>query len=249
MLFIYIYKMDNFNAIFNGVKKDKMSRFYKNVRILTSVKKNKTQYSQNLINLIHLYSKLYKKSTPKNVTPKLLNKHFTMKDYRELFGSFRRSLMGGRTHRQKVSNLFALGKKTHALQRYFLEFDNPNVPGIDLAAINKIKMPGNPRDTQMIVDANLVVKNLNKFNNNMNEYDDDNSIVVSKSNRGKKYNRGKQAVGMVQAKRKQGKSDKERIKGKNKDKWGLDSNDSDNGDNDDMEQHPAFNESGFSWIQ
>ena len=240
--------MDNFNAIFNGVKKDKMSKFYKNVRTLTSVRRNKTEYSHNLINLIHLYSKLYKKSTPKNVTTKLLNKHFTMKDYRELFGNFRRSLVGGRTQKQKISNLFALGKKTHALQRYFLDFDNPNGVGFDLDAMPKISYFSDPRTTQMKVDADLVTQYLDKGQQNLhnvsfsmsnwNLSDSDVQSSGKKRAKGRKYNRGKQAVSLAK-------------KGKRKQKEKIVAPPSDSNDQTDSDMHilDPYEQSGFSWVQ
>ena len=242
--------MDNFNAIFNGVKKDKMSKFYKNVRTLTSVRRNKTEYSHNLINLIHLYSKLYKKSTPKNVTTKLLNKHFTMKDYRELFGNFRRSLVGGRTHKQKISNLFALGKKTHAIQRYFLDFDNVD-GGFELDALPKISHLPNPKTTQMIVDADLVTqylakdkqRNRNNFNQNFRMHVSDSDSAVQSSGKkrakGKKYNRGKQAVSLAK-------------KSKKRKKFVAPPSDSNSNDQTDSDMHSInnpFEQSGFSWVQ
>ena len=61
-----------------------------------------------------------------------MNKHFTMNDYREVFSGFRQSLTGGRSRKQKVSNLYALGKKTHVLKKYFYEYDNINIPSFDL---------------------------------------------------------------------------------------------------------------------
>ena len=113
--------MDDFMSIFKDVEKKKLFTFYKNVRFLTGVRKNKTQYANNLINLTHLYNKLTK-SNNKVHSVDTLNKHFTMKDYRELFGELRHTLAGGRSKQSKITNLYKLGQKTSILHSYFDEF-------------------------------------------------------------------------------------------------------------------------------
>ena len=116
--------MDEWNAKFKGANKKEVKKFYKNMKKLVSVKKNKQAYSQNLMNLLHVYSKFNNKALSPNLSTNMLNGHFTLRDYQDIFGDFRKTLMGGRTSKQKTTNLFNLGQKTNALKRYMFEYEN-----------------------------------------------------------------------------------------------------------------------------
>ena len=256
MLLIYTQKMDEFNGIFGNVKKQKMTKFYKNVRLLVGTKRNKSQYSKNLLNLMQLYAKMNKKQVPANMTPGLLAKHFTMKDYKELFSEFRHTLMGARSKKQQISNLYKLGQKTRTLQRYFLELNSENVKGLDLSAINKIEVD---RGTRMIVDSDLVskdhAKNAMKISNdNMNDFDYGFG-AWHKQPKQPKASRGTKAVEMARQKRSNNNNNNNNLNNI----FDNDSNDSNasnassiSGDIDigiGNLRHPDYDKSAFSWIQ
>ena len=142
--------MDEFNAIFNGVDKKKLATFYKNVRTLTGVRKNKSHYGQNLINLSLLFNKLTKSGSKNRYSLDTLNKNFTMKDYKELFSDLRHTLAGGRSKKSKITNLYKLGQKTRILQSYFDDFkvspqviDWVSAPERHVPPLNKPKVKWN----------------------------------------------------------------------------------------------------------
>lgn len=112
----------SYEEVLQSATPQALNKFFKNIKQMTHVKRNKTGYSENMMNIMTLYSDLQDKPML-NINPATLNKHMTLSDYNDIFKDFRRTLMGARTKNQKVGQLFNLGKKSDALMKYFYDYE------------------------------------------------------------------------------------------------------------------------------
>ena len=87
---------------------------------MVKVQHNKPDYARNLTNILILFGKVDKPKQP--ILYKHVNLQFTLKDFKELFSEFRKTLMHGRSKKTKINNLLKLGHKVNALRRYYAEF-------------------------------------------------------------------------------------------------------------------------------
>ena len=113
--------MDAFETIIRSGDKKSVDKFYGNVKKLIRVQYNKTNYSKNLTNIMILFDKIKKPDKP--ILYSKLHPQFTLKDFKDIFGNFRRTLRYGTTKKSKIDNLLRLGKKVEALRRYYAEFE------------------------------------------------------------------------------------------------------------------------------
>ena len=110
--------MNDFESVLQNSDKEKLQTFYKNVKKMTNVKYNKKDYGANLINIMTLFDVV---NNQKNENYSNIIDNLTFKEYKELFGDFRRTLMNSRSKQSKINNLLNLNKKTNALKHYYLQ--------------------------------------------------------------------------------------------------------------------------------
>ena len=113
-------KKDDFESILVKSEKAKLNRFYKNLKQLTTVEHKKSNYQDKLLAILTLFDDI--EQNPRS-NYKEFTKHFTLNDYKTIFGDFRQTLMKGRSKKSKVSNLLTFKNKTNALKRYYFEFN------------------------------------------------------------------------------------------------------------------------------
>ena len=113
--------MDAFDSIIESGDKKSVDKLYSNMKKMLQVKYNKTDYNKNLTNIMILFDKINQPTEP--ILFSNLHPQFTLKDYKDIFGNFRRTLRYGTTKKSNVENLMKLGKKVKALRRYYAEFE------------------------------------------------------------------------------------------------------------------------------
>ena len=112
--------MSNLESILSKSDSKMLNQFYKNMKTMVKVCRNKQDYSQNLTKIMTLMNRVEQN---KQLDYVKLNSNFTMKDYKELFGDLRRTLMNGKNKQSKTNNLLKFSNKTNALQQYYLTFE------------------------------------------------------------------------------------------------------------------------------
>lgn len=112
--------MNNFESIIRSSNTKDLTVFYKNMKKIIRVQYNKQDYARNLTNILILFGKVDKPKQP--LVYNHIHLQFTLRDFKELFGNFRQTLMNGRSKKTKIENLLKLGHKVNALRRYYAEF-------------------------------------------------------------------------------------------------------------------------------
>ena len=113
--------MNDFETILTNGSKESLNKFYKNVKTMTKVQRTKADYIDSLTNILTLFDHIQKPTQPLDYGK--MGGYFTMKDFKEIFGGFRQTLMHGRSQKAKRQNLLSLGSKVNALRRYYYEFE------------------------------------------------------------------------------------------------------------------------------
>ena len=113
--------MNYFEQILKDGNKESLNTLYKNVKTMTKVQRKKSDYVHNLTNILTLFDHIQKPTQTLDYGK--MGGYFTMKDFKEIFGNFRQTLMHGRSQKAKRKNLLDLGSKVNALRRYYHEFE------------------------------------------------------------------------------------------------------------------------------
>lgn len=113
--------MDAFEKILSNGDTETLNKFYKNMRTMTKVQYNKAAYLKNITNILTLFDKIERPQ--QTIDYGKIGGYFTLKDYKDIFGNFRQTLMHARSKKAKKEKLLSLGSKVNALRRYYFEFE------------------------------------------------------------------------------------------------------------------------------